>query len=106
VDNFVVQRRGSCPGARVAAAGVSFAGGLLLGALPYLGYGLLVGAALAGVLALDLAAVTRGEVERIWLPYAAWTTAAAAVHRARARGLLLAQAVTALLLQALVRSPW
>jgi hypothetical protein len=76
-----------------AAAGVSFALGMLVGAAP------------AGVLAVDLAGVTRGEVERIWLPYAAWITAAA-VHRAPARGLLLAQAVTALLPQALVRSPW
>jgi hypothetical protein len=68
--------------------------------------GVLGAAALLGVLALDLSGVTRGEVERIWLPYAAWMTAAAAAHRAPARALLVAQAVTALLLQALVRSPW
>ncbi|MEV5747884.1 hypothetical protein AB0L00_08700 [Actinoallomurus sp. NPDC052308] len=65
-----------------------------------------VAAALIGMVALDLSGVTRGEVERIWIPYAAWTTVACAVHRPPARTLLLAQAVTALLIQALVRSPW
>ena len=68
--------------------------------------GLLVGAAFAGVLALDLSGVTRGEVERIWLPYAVWMAAAGAVYKTPARGLLLAQVATALLIQALVRSPW
>ncbi|MCO5972965.1 hypothetical protein [Actinoallomurus soli] len=68
--------------------------------------GLPVAAALIGMVALDLSGVTRGEVERIWIPYAAWTTIACAVHRPPARTLLLAQAVTALTVQALVRSPW
>ncbi|MCO5992935.1 hypothetical protein [Actinoallomurus rhizosphaericola] len=68
--------------------------------------GLPVAAALIGMAALDLSGVTRGEVERIWIPYAAWTTIACAVHRPPARTLLLAQAVTALTVQALVRSPW
>ena len=68
--------------------------------------GFLVGAALLGTLALDLSGVTRGEVERIWLPYAAWMTAGAAVSRVPARRMLLAQIVTALLVQALVKSPW
>jgi hypothetical protein len=68
--------------------------------------GLLIGAALIGVLALDISGVTRGEVERIWLPYAAWMSAGAAVYRTPARRMLIAQAVTALLIQALVRSPW
>lgn len=65
-----------------------------------------VAAALIGMVALDLSGVTRGEVERIWIPYATWMTAASAVHRPPARTLLLAQAVTALAIQALVRSPW
>jgi hypothetical protein len=63
-------------------------------------------AALAGMVALDLSGVTRGEVERIWIPYAVWVIAANAVHRRPARALLLAQAVTALVIEALVRSPW
>ena len=67
--------------------------------------GIVLGAVLLGVLALDISGVTRGEVERIWLPYAAWMTAGAAVHGARRR-MLLAQVATALLIQALVKSPW
>jgi hypothetical protein len=73
---------------------------------PEAALGILTAATLAGVLALDLSGITRGEVERIWLPYAAWMTATAAVYRPPARRVLLAQAVTALLIQALVRSPW
>ncbi|MCO5986781.1 hypothetical protein NE235_11780 [Actinoallomurus spadix] len=68
--------------------------------------GVLVAAALIGMVALDVSGVTRGEVERIWIPYAAWAAVACAVHRPPARTLLLAQAVTALTIEALVRSPW
>ncbi|NVI85817.1 hypothetical protein HUX53_00655, partial [Actinomadura sp. BRA 177] len=63
-------------------------------------------AALAGVLVLDVSGVTRGEVERIWVPFAAWAVAAAALHQPPARAWLAAQAVTALAVQALVLSPW
>jgi methylthioxylose transferase len=65
-----------------------------------------VAAAFVGMIALDLSGVTRGEVERIWIPYAAWTTIAPAVARPPARTLLLAQVATALVIQALARSPW
>ncbi|GAA0386952.1 hypothetical protein GCM10009530_42490 [Microbispora corallina] len=74
-----------------------------------------VAAAVAAVLALDVSGVTRGEVERIWLPFAVWVGLAGAFaggHRADAGTAarwdrwLLAQAVTGLLLQALVASPW
>jgi len=69
--------------------------------------GILLAAALIGILALDVSGVTRGEVERIWLPYAAWMTAGVAVYRVPARRMLIAQALTAaLLIQGLVRSPW
>jgi methylthioxylose transferase len=68
--------------------------------------GWLAVAALAGVVALDLSGVTRGEVERIWIPYAAWPMTATALLRVPARGPLLAQAVTALAIEAVVRSPW
>jgi hypothetical protein len=66
-------------------------------------------AALAAVLALDVSGVTRGEVERIWLPYALWVVAAAGrtgAGRTADRRLLAAQAVAGLLLQGFVRSPW
>ena len=67
------------------------------------GITILVAAAMAAVLALDLSGITR-EVERIWLPFAAWITLAAAL--APTRRLLALQAITGLLLQALVLSPW
>ncbi|MEV5710490.1 hypothetical protein [Actinoallomurus sp. NPDC052274] len=68
--------------------------------------GWLAAAALAGVLALDLSGVTSGEVERIWIPYAAWVVTVTAVHRPPGRTMLLAQTATALVIEALVRSPW
>lgn len=67
---------------------------------------LLTAAALMAVLSLDVAGVTKGEVERIWLPFAAWILPAASSLRAPARGWLAAQALTALLVQALVLSEW
>ncbi|XRQ08225.1 hypothetical protein ACN3XK_68955, partial [Actinomadura welshii] len=66
----------------------------------------LVGAALIGLLTLDISGVTRGEVERIWLPYAAWVIAAAAHHKPPARPWLSAQTTLTLTLQALILSPW
>lgn len=66
----------------------------------------LVGAALFGLLALDVSGVTRGEVERIWVPYAAWAVIASAWHEPPARRWLAAQAGLALAVQALVRSHW
>ncbi|MFC4912328.1 hypothetical protein [Actinomadura gamaensis] len=68
--------------------------------------GLLAVAALVAVLSLDVAGVTKGEVERIWLPFAAWLIPAASALRAPARGWLAAQALTAILVQALVLSGW
>ncbi|MFI0369643.1 hypothetical protein ACH35V_17355 [Actinomadura sp. 1N219] len=82
--------------ARTRAAAASPAGGVAA----------LAGAALLGVLVLDASGVTRGEVERIWVPFAAWLTVAAALHRPPARAWLAAQAATALAVQALVLSPW
>ncbi|GAA2148361.1 hypothetical protein [Actinomadura napierensis] len=67
---------------------------------------LTAGAALLGVFVLDLSGVTKGEVERIWVPFAAWLVAAAAVRGAPPRGWLAAQAATALAVQALVLSAW
>jgi fatty acid desaturase len=67
---------------------------------------LLVAAALVGTVALDLVGLTRGEVERIWVPYAAWLTAATALRPPPGRRWLAAQAMTAILVEALVHSPW
>jgi hypothetical protein len=67
---------------------------------------LLSAAALVGTVTLDLAGLTRGEVERIWVPYAAWLTAATAVQPSLGRRWLAAQAVTGIVVQALIHSPW
>ncbi|MGW5688639.1 hypothetical protein [Nonomuraea sp. NPDC003754] len=72
--------------------------------LPPYGVRAVVAAAGVAVLALDLSGVTRGEVERIWLPYAVWIGLAAGMSPGRRW--LAAQVVTGLLLQALVDSPW
>ncbi|GAA3419877.1 hypothetical protein GCM10018952_60940 [Streptosporangium vulgare] len=63
-----------------------------------------VAAAVVAVLALDVSGVTRGEVERIWVPYALWIGLAASL--APGRRWPAAQVVTGLLLQGLVLSPW
>lgn len=81
-------------------------------------------AALLGTLVLDVSGVTKGEVERIWVPFAAWLVVAAPLARTdrageppgespggppggtAVRGWLAAQAVTALAVQAVVLSPW
>jgi hypothetical protein len=63
-------------------------------------------AALVALVLLDLSGVTRGEVERIWLPYAAWVVAVSAYHRPPARGPLAAQVIVGVALQAFVGSMW
>jgi hypothetical protein len=65
----------------------------------------LVVAALVAVAVSDLSGVMRGEVERIWLPYAPWVVVAAAALTRR-RGWLLLQVAVALAVQGLVISPW
>jgi methylthioxylose transferase len=59
--------------------------------------------ALAAVLVADVSQMSRGEVERIWLPFVPWLALAAPGDR---RGLLALQVGTALALQALLASPW
>jgi hypothetical protein len=93
---------------------------------------LLVAAALAAIAAADVTALSKGEVERIWLPFAPWIVAATAAFVPPRRGgrrrwraveadggslardatprwipyLLAAQVMTALAVQLVVRSPW
>ncbi len=67
----------------------------------------LVTGALVAVLALDVSGVTRGEVERIWLPFAPWIVAACAELPPRwVRRALVAQVAVAVAVQALVRLSW
>ncbi|BCJ48358.1 hypothetical protein GCM10010168_77160 [Actinoplanes ianthinogenes] len=67
---------------------------------------LCLGAA-AAVVAADLSGLSKAETERIWLPFAIWLPAAAALVPSRdRRGWLLAQAGTALLVNHLVLTSW
>ena len=60
-------------------------------------------AAVLAVLAADVSQLSRGEVERIWLPLVPWLALAAPGHR---RAWLAAQVAVALALQLCLRSPW
>lgn len=68
---------------------------------------LLLGAVVLAVVVLDLSGVTRGEVERIWLPFAPWLMlAAAALPSGHVRRWLAVQVATALLVQGAVKLLW
>ncbi|MCT9935117.1 hypothetical protein N5079_33440 [Planotetraspora sp. A-T 1434] len=68
---------------------------------------LLGAAALLGMIVLDLSGYTRGEVQRIWIPYAVWfVPVAAALPKGRTRAWLAAQVGVGLLLQATLQAPW
>jgi hypothetical protein len=61
-------------------------------------------AAVAAVAGADLSLLSKGEVERIWLPFAVWIAAAGAVGLRRPW--LVAQAATGIAAQALIASTW
>jgi hypothetical protein len=65
----------------------------------------LVGGALLAVVLADVSGLSKGEVERIWLPFVPWVLAATATLGPR-RGWLGLQAGAALALAAAVRTPW
>jgi len=69
---------------------------------------LLVGAGVAIVALADLGGMSKGEVERIWLPFVPWMllAAAAAAGPRRPGVLLAAQEGTTILVESLVRTPW
>jgi len=70
---------------------------------------LLVGGALAAVALADLSGMSKGEVERIWLPFVPWVALAAAALPSRlsaVRALLAAQAALAIAIQVGVRTAW
>jgi hypothetical protein len=63
--------------------------------------------AAAAVLLADLSGLSKAEVERIWLPFAVWLLAGAALLPPPARRTWLAvQAITALLVNHLLFTPW
>ena len=82
---------------------------------------LLVGAALVVVAIADLSGMSKGEVERIWLPFTPWLLLAGAALtspdrsgeptrttrvRPGATGWLLGQVTLTILVESLVRTPW
>lgn len=67
---------------------------------------LLVGATLLAVAAADVSGLSKGEVERIWLPFAPWVALACCAVGTRTRPWLAANLATAVGLQVLLRSPW
>jgi hypothetical protein len=72
---------------------------------------LLAGGALAAIALADLSGLSKAEVERIWLPFLPWVVVAAGgaladASRGSRRAWLGAQLGWALLVQAIVLSPW
>jgi hypothetical protein len=66
-----------------------------------------VRAAALAVLTADLSGLSKAEVERIWLPFAVWLVAGAALLPASSRrGWLAAGAVTALVVNHLLLTNW
>jgi len=94
------------PGALAVATGPAVAAGLAV-ALSRVRRGwrmaLLPGVALGAVLVADLSQMSRGEVERIWLPFVPWLALAAP---GRTRGWLAVQVAVALVVQSTLSSPW
>jgi rSAM/selenodomain-associated transferase 1 len=73
--------------------------------------GLLAAGAVVAIVVADLTGLSKGEVERIWLPFMPWLVAAAAavlssVPAATRRTWLAVQLGWALVVQAVVFSPW
>ena len=71
----------------------------------------LAGGAFVAIVLADVSGLSKGEVERIWLPFLPWLVVAAAAAFAETspaarRGWLGVQLAWALLVQALVMSPW
>ena len=67
---------------------------------------LLIGGALLAVAIADLSGLSKGEVERIWLPFTLWILVAGSAHRPPARGWLVAQVAVALAIQTFARTGW
>ena len=71
------------------------------------GHFVLPGAAAAAIVVADLSGMSKAEVERIWLPFAVWLPAAAALLPAGSRrGWLAVQALTAVAVNHLLLTVW
>lgn len=95
--------------ANLAALAVAVGPAVAVGFTRLRGWGWrLVGGAAMAVAIADISGMSKGEVERIWLPFAVWLTVAClplATGR-RARGWLGAQAALAVVVQVGVHTPW
>ena len=67
---------------------------------------LLVGGALLAVAVADLSGLSKGEVERIWLPFTFWLLVAGSAHDPPARGWLGTQVAFAIALQTVAKTGW
>jgi hypothetical protein len=68
---------------------------------------IVIGPALAAVAIAALSGMSKGEVERIWLPFALWLLpAACALPERRRAHWLAAQAATAMAIEVVVVTPW
>ena len=71
------------------------------------GLHLVVGATVAGVVVANLSGLSKGEVERIWLPFVPWVVLGTAWLLGRSRrGWLVAQAGVAVVVETMVSTPW
>lgn len=80
---------------------------IALGKLDDRGMRFVMGAALTGVLLANLSGLSKGEVERIWLPFTPWLlVACGSLPSAIRRWALSLQVWTAIAIQVMVRTPW
>jgi hypothetical protein len=97
----------ACATGPAVVAGLRRLGGSLLPSSVEWPTAALVLAALSAVAVADVSGLSKGEVERIWLPFGIWVVLACARLPARhARGWLVAQAVLALAVNSLLLTVW
>jgi hypothetical protein len=100
-DARTPERAGAGTGVRPARTPQRASAGT--GSVPPAAALLLPAGAVLAAAAADLSQLSRGEVERIWLPLVPWLALAAPGDR---RGWLAAQVAVALAVQLFLRSPW
>jgi hypothetical protein len=93
------------PAAFAVVLGPATAAGLA--SLRHRGTWLLVGGGVLALLLADLSGLSKGEVERIWLPFAPWVLlSTTAIAEGRSWPWLGANAITALAIAVMLRTPW
>jgi hypothetical protein len=97
----------ACATGPAVVAGLARLGRAAVKARAYPAVTALVAAAVTAVAAADVSGLSKGEVERIWLPFGIWMALACARLPARhARGWLIAQAALALAVNSLLLTVW